>query len=76
MLVLAVRQHHLGTAVALLVKLFLDSRRTTASLSQVIELGLTHVATTLHSNRLNEWTMKLEGSLNAYPMRHLSQGEG
>ena len=76
MLVLAVRQHPLGTAVALLVKLFLDSRRTTASLSQVIQLGLAHITTTLHGNRLNEWTMKLEGSLNTYAVRHLSQGEG
>ena len=73
---LAMRQHPLGTAVALLVELFLDSCRSAASLAQVIELGLTHVTTALHSNRLNEWTMKLEGSLNAYTMRHLSQREG
>ena len=76
MRVLALRQHTNWIVAALLVELFLDSCRSAASLAQVIELGLTHVTTALHSNRLNEWTMKLEGSLNAYPMRHFSQGEG
>src|SRR5690554_6358013 len=56
-------------------KLFLDTGGLTATLTQVVQLGLAHVTATLHFDRVDQRAVSLEGTLNANTMRNFTYGE-
>ena len=58
-----------------LIQFFFDSRRATASFSEIVQLCLTDIAATLNGNTCNQRTVRLEGSLNANTVRNLSKDE-
>ena len=67
-------EHHLRKKL-LLSELFLNSRATTTSLSEVVEFSLSNVTATLHSHAVYERAVRLKRSLNANTVRNLTDSE-
>ena len=56
-------------------QLFLDTRRLAAAATQVVQLGAAHVTTALDFDFGDQWTVDLEGTLDAFAIGDLANDE-
>src|SRR4029079_8274543 len=66
---------HFGRSVRMHFELLLDARGFAGALTQIIELGTSHVAATLHFNARDQRGVGLKGTLHAFSRRDLAHDE-